>query len=79
MSQDLSDSQFKALWRQGQIPVIFKPSRPRPVLARISDLLTGTWSGSEMIDARSLRAMSSSRPGKSDPWFDSVIKLELKR
>jgi hypothetical protein len=24
MSQDLSDSQLKGLWRQGKIPVIFK-------------------------------------------------------
>jgi hypothetical protein len=35
MSQDLSDSQLKAIWRRGQVPVIFKRSKPLPVLARI--------------------------------------------
>lgn len=35
MSQDLSDSQLKAIWRQGQISTIFKRAKPQPVLVRI--------------------------------------------
>ncbi|ETC87739.1 hypothetical protein ABQZ69_21220 [Xanthomonas sp. WHRI 8391] len=35
MSQDLSDSRLKYLWRQGKILVIFKRNKPLPVLARI--------------------------------------------
>ena len=35
MSQDLSDSHLKAIWRQGQIPAIFKRAKPQPVLVRI--------------------------------------------
>src|SRR3546814_13508339 len=35
MSQDMSDSQLKDLWRQGKIPVIFKRNKPLPALARI--------------------------------------------
>lgn len=35
MSQDVSDSQLKGLWRQRRILVIFKRKKPLPVLACI--------------------------------------------
>lgn len=35
MSQDLSDSELKAIWRQGETLVILKRNKPFPVLVRV--------------------------------------------
>ncbi|MEY2336265.1 hypothetical protein [Acidithiobacillus ferrianus] len=79
MLQDLSDSQLKALWRQGKIPVIFKRNKPLPVLARIP------------FAEGNMEWLRDGRRSKPEwcaqfkaweipaAWFDSVIKLALRR
>ena len=79
MSQDLTDAQLKALWRQAKIPVIFKRSRPLPVLVRLP------------FDNGNFEWLRDDRRNKPDwnpqfkaweiptSWFDSVIRLSLRR
>ena len=79
MSQDLSDSQLKAIWRQGQIPAIFKRAKPQPVLVRIP-FAEGNqeWLRN---DRRSKPKWNGQYKAWEIPtvWFDSVIKLALRR
>ncbi len=79
MSQDLSDSHLKAIWRQGQIPAIFKRAKPQPVLVRIP-FAEGNqeWLRN---DRRSKPKWNGQYKAWEIPtvWFDSVIKLALRR
>ena len=79
MSQDLSDSQLKAIWRPGQIPAIFKRAKPQPVLVRIP-FAEGNqeWLRN---DRRSKPKWNGQYKAWEIPtvWFDSVIKLALRR
>lgn len=79
MSQDLSDSQLKDLWRQGKIPVIFKRNKPLPVLARIP-FAEGNMEW--LRDGRRLKPDWCAQFKAWEiptAWFDSVIKLALRR
>lgn len=79
MSQDMSDAGLKAIWRQGKVPVIFRRSRPLPILVRIPFAQGNQeW----------LRDDRRSKPKWNDQfkaweipvaWFDAVIKLCLRR
>lgn len=79
MSQDLSDSQLKDLWRQGKIPVVFKRNKPLPVLARIP------FAEGNMEWLRNGRRLKPDWCAQfkaweiPTAWFDSVIKLALRR
>lgn len=79
MSEDLTDAQLKAIWRQGQIPAIFKRSRPLPVLLRVP-LAQGNleWLRD---DRRTKPQWNGQFKAWEIPttWFDSVIRLSLKR
>lgn len=78
MSQDLSDSQLKALWCQEQTPVIFKRNKPLPILARIP-FAEGNMEWLRE-DRRSKPAWCAQFKAWEIPtaWFDSV-KLALRR
>jgi len=79
MSQDLTDAQLKAIWRQGQIPAIFKRSRPLPVLLRVP------FAQGNLEWLRDDRRTKPQWNGQfkaweiPTTWFDSVIRLSLKR
>lgn len=79
MSQDLSDSQLKAIWRQGQIPTIFKRAKPQPALVRIP------FAEGNQEWLRDDRRSKPKWSGQYKSWeipialFDSVIKLALRR
>lgn len=79
MSQELSDSQLKAIWRQGQIPSIFKRANPQPVLIRVP-LAEGSF---EWLrgDRRTKPKWCGQYKAWEIPtsWFDSAIHLALKR
>ena len=79
MSQDLSDSHLKAIWRQGQIPAIFKRAKPQPVLVRIPFAERNQeWLRN---DRRSKPKWNGQYKAWEIPtvWFNSVIKLALRR
>lgn len=79
MPEELSDLDLKALWRQGDVPTIFKPSKPLPVLVKLPyaegnlDWLRN--------DRRSKPKWSTKYKAWEIPaaWFDSVIRLTLRR
>lgn len=77
MSQDPSDSQLKALWYQGKIPVIFKRNKPLPILARIpfaSGNMEWLRDGRRSKPKWNMQFKAWEIP---TAWFDSVIKLAL--
>ena len=79
MTQDMGDANLKAIWRQANVPVIFRRSRPLPILVRVP-FAKGNFEW--------LRDGRKSKPRWNDQfkaweipvvWFDSVIKLCLRQ
>lgn len=79
MSEELRDLDLRALWRQGDVPSIFKPSKPQSVLVK----LPYAEGNLEWLrdDRRSKPKWSSQYKAWEIPaaWFDSVIRLTLRR
>ena len=79
MPEELSDLDLKALWRQADVPTIFKPSKPLPVLVKLPYAEGNLdWLRS---DRRSKPKWNSQYKAWEIPaaWFDSVIRLTLRK
>jgi hypothetical protein len=79
MPEELSDLDLKALWRGGQVPTIFKPNRPLPVLVKLP------YAAGNMEWLRNERRPKPKWNSQykaweiAAAWFDSVIRLTLRR
>ena len=79
MPEELSDLDLKTLWLQGDVPTIFKPSKPLPVLVKLPYAKKNLdWLRN---DRRSKPKWSGKYKAWEIPaaWFDSVIRLILRR
>jgi hypothetical protein len=79
MPEELSDLDLKALWRQGGVPTIFKPSRSLLVLVKLPYAERNLdWLRN---DRRSKPKWNNQYKAWEIPaaWFDSVIRLTLRR
>ena len=79
MSQDLSDTDLKHIWRQVKAPVIFRRSSPRPLLVRVP-YAEGNFKW--LRDDRRHKPKWNDKFGAWDvpvTWFDDVIKRCLRR
>ena len=79
MPQDLTDSQLKAIWRQGKTPVVFRRGGAHPVLVRVP-FAEGN---KEWLrdDRRAKPKWNGQYKAWEIPvaWFDRTIRLALRR
>lgn len=77
--EDSTNVDLKRIWRQGDIPVVFKRRRPLPLLARVPFAVGNKdWlrDGRRNIPNWNPQFKAWETP---TAWFDSVIKLCLRR